>query len=78
MKNLFIIIFLTLVIKVGAQTVLEQTYASAGYYGSTNSQQQLYVVKLEVDGNKFAFVDKANLPCMTRLMKISAANLAFQ
>lgn len=43
-----------------AQVTLEHTYDSAGYYGYGGIWQQLYVVKLEVDGDKFVFVDKAN------------------
>lgn len=43
-----------------AQITLEHTYDSAGFAGGAYSSQQLYIVKFEVDGDKFVFVDKAD------------------
>lgn len=58
MKNI-ILIMIVFAIKVNAQITLEHTYDSAGY-NNGNNWQQLYVVKLEVDGDKIVFADKAN------------------
>jgi Secretion system C-terminal sorting domain len=60
MKKIIIIFLFTFSINAKAQITLEHTYDSAGYYGGLNSTQQLYIVKLEVDGEKFVFIDKTN------------------
>lgn len=59
MKKIAIIALFAFVINAKAQITLEHTYDSAGY-ANTNGWQQLYIVKLEVDGEKFVFADKAN------------------
>jgi hypothetical protein len=57
---LFSIVLFAFVIKVNAQITLEHTYDSAGAYFSNTTVQQLYIVKLEVDGEKIVFVDRAD------------------
>lgn len=59
-KIILFSVAIVLSIPVFAQITLEHTYDSYGYYGGPSSAQQLYMVKLEVDGNKYVFVDKAN------------------
>ncbi|MEO5673840.1 MAG: hypothetical protein ABIQ74_04270, partial [Chitinophagales bacterium] len=41
-----------------AQITLEHTFDSAGYFFNPTIYQQLYVVNLEVDSQKFVFVDR--------------------
>lgn len=64
MKKILVILFCAFAINIKAQITLVHTYDSAGYYGGYlgggNNWQQLYVVKLEVDGDKFVFADKTN------------------
>lgn len=60
MKKIIFIALYTFTINAKAQTTLEHTYDSAGYYGVASNRQQLYVVKLEIDGDKFVFIDLFN------------------
>jgi len=60
MKNILLIAFLAIGINANAQITLEHTYDSAGYYFNTAKLSQLYVVKLEVDGYKYVFVDRTD------------------
>lgn len=59
MKKIIFIALIAFVSNAKAQITFEQAYDSAGQYGS-NSWQQFYMVKLEVDGDKFVFADKTN------------------
>ncbi len=57
---LFSIVLFAFAIKANAQITLEHTYNSAGSLVAFPNYQQLYIVKLEVDGEKYVFVDRAN------------------
>ncbi|MFY9309945.1 MAG: T9SS type A sorting domain-containing protein [Bacteroidia bacterium] len=56
----FSIALFAFTIKVNAQITLEHTYNSAGSLVAFPNYQQLYIVNLEVDGEKYVFVDRAN------------------
>lgn len=58
MKKLIFITLFAFTINVKAQITLEHTYDSAGYFFASTIYQQLYIVKLEVDGDKIVFVDR--------------------
>lgn len=60
MKKLIFVALWTFTINVKAQVTLEHTYDSAGVFFSNTTTQQLYIVKLEVDGEKIVFVDRAD------------------
>ncbi|MBI4932035.1 MAG: T9SS type A sorting domain-containing protein [Bacteroidetes bacterium] len=60
MKYCLLIAFTFVAFIAKAQITLVHTYDSAGYYGVPKCWQQLYIVKLEVDGDKFVFADKAD------------------
>src|SRR6266446_97628 len=61
MKKITLFLIVTfLSVQTLAQITLEHTYDSAGYYFSSTIYQQLYVVKLEVDSDKFVFVDRVD------------------
>ena len=60
MKKIIFIALFAFAINAKAQLTLEHTYNSAGSLQLTTNNQQLYVVKLEVDGEKYVFVDRAN------------------
>jgi hypothetical protein len=49
-----------LAVQVNAQILLEHTYNAAGSLIAYPNYQQLYIVKLEVDGEKYVFIDRAN------------------
>lgn len=58
MKKIIFIALFAFTINVKAQITLEHTYDSAGYFFASTIYQQLYIVKLEVDGDKIVFVDR--------------------
>lgn len=59
MKQL--LFFFLMVHQVGyGQISLEHSYSNAGHYAVDATLQQLYVVQLEVDGDKYLFADKQN------------------
>lgn len=60
MKKLLFIALIAFGINAKAQIVLVHTYNSAGQYNNGKNWQQLYIVKFEVDGDKFVFADKAD------------------
>lgn len=57
---LFSIVLFAFTTKTNAQVTLEHTYDSAGALIAFPIYQQLYIVKLEVDGEKYVFVDRAD------------------
>jgi hypothetical protein len=62
MKNILtIFLFLIiLVLETKAQFTLEHTYPNASTIGFSGNQQQLYIINLEVDGEKYVHVDRLN------------------
>jgi hypothetical protein len=60
MKKLIFIALWTFTISAKAQITFEHTYDSAGSLIANPICQQLYIVKLEVDGEKYVFVDRAD------------------
>lgn len=59
-KIILFLITIFLSIPAFSQLILENTYPSASRYASANDDQQLYILKLEVDGDKVVFVDRVN------------------
>lgn len=59
MKKITFITLFAFALNANAQITLEHTYDSAGFNGGVG-RQQLYIVKLEVDGDKVVFADKTN------------------
>jgi hypothetical protein len=60
MKKLIFIILFAFTINAKAQITLEHTYNGAGAQIAFPIYQQLLIVKLEVDGEKYVFIDRAN------------------
>jgi hypothetical protein len=60
MKKITFILFCILAVNAKGQITLEHTYTSAGSLIAFPNYQQLYITKLEVDGEKYVFVDRAN------------------
>ncbi|MEO8149322.1 MAG: T9SS type A sorting domain-containing protein [Bacteroidia bacterium] len=59
-KILLIGLLFWLTVNAKGQIILEHTYDSAGVYSSYASRSQLYVVKLEVDSDKYVHIDRFN------------------
>ena len=60
MKNILLITLIAFSINAKAQITLEHTYDSAGVFFSNTGPQQLYIVNLEVSGEKIVFVDRVD------------------
>ena len=60
MKNYILIALIAFSINANAQITLEHTYDSAGVFFSNTGPQQLYIVNLEVSGEKIVFVDRVD------------------
>lgn len=60
MKSIALLPVLTLALNANAQITLSHTYDSAGYYGALGSRQSLLMIELELEGQKFAFIDNHN------------------
>lgn len=58
MKKIIGILFFVSILNAKAQITLEQTYSSAGY--NSTQRNQLYGLQLEVEGDKFIFIDRTN------------------
>lgn len=60
MKTLILPVLLMFQSVAKGQITLEHSYANAGQYGVEYSWQQLYVVHLELAGDRYLFADKAS------------------
>jgi hypothetical protein len=60
MKKYLLIALIAFAVIAKAQVALEHTYDSAGSFIAYPSQAQLYIIKLEVDSEKYVFVDRIN------------------
>src|SRR5688572_29088748 len=60
MKLYLIVILLLLGATTKAQLVLENTYPGTSSIVYSGNTQQLYIIKLEVDGEKYVHVDRLN------------------
>jgi hypothetical protein len=58
MKKIVLLVFVVISSLTQAQIVLENTYLNASSLNNPNFQPQFYLVKLEVDGEKYVHIDR--------------------
>lgn len=59
MKKLILPVLIVLQSVAQGQITLDHTYQNAGHYGVQNNWQLLKLVRLEIDGEKFVFIDNS-------------------
>jgi len=60
LKLPLIFLLLLLGVKLQAQFALENTYPGTSSFSYSGNSQQLYIIKLEVDGEKYVHIDRIN------------------